>query len=752
LTTVTHLARTSVLCLSFLALLSSDCTRDPAKKEARFLARGRKFLDQKDYARAALEFRSANQANPRDAEPWYQLGIAYLGAKQPDNAYVAFMKATELNPNHAAAQVRASEMMVASRDPEVLEEAVKRLRQVMTSGDDPETLGALAMADLKLKKPEEAIGLLEKALNEFPGNIKPAATLAAIQASRHDFNAAEETLRKAAAQAPQSTEAALALANLYFIEDKKAAAEAELQRALRIDPVNASALMALGSLQMAGNRAAEAEETYRKLASIKAAKAPYIHAAFLLQQGRNEEALRELKKLAEAPGADDDARLRLAGAYVATGNGDEALRYLGRLLAADPKDADALLLRGRIYLNTRQAAEAQKDMEAVLRLRPNSADAHYGLSRVQALLGSEKERERELGEVLRLNPNLLQARTELASIQVKAVRAQTALETMDAAPKAQQSSIVFLITRNWALLALNRLEEARSEIDRGLHVERAPELVLQDGILKLLKADSEGSRADAQEVLRLRPADEGALNLAMQACLADKQSNLALQILKETAARNRASAAVQLHVGQWLERLGKLGEARAAFSAAKALNPRLIAADLALAMLDMEEGNSDRARTGLTGILVSQPNNETAHLLLANIEYSQKNFSAALVQFTAVVEANPNNVAALNNLAYLNAAHDLDGSLRYALRAMELAPNDPTVQDTLGWIYYRKGDYQKAVEFLAPSVSKQPSPVRQFHLAMAYFKARDRDRGQQLLNRALAQDPNLFKTEEGWLP
>jgi tetratricopeptide (TPR) repeat protein len=116
------------------------------------------------------------------------------------------------------------------------------------------------------------------------------------------------------------------------------------------------------------------------------------------------------------------------------------------------------------------------------------------------------------------------------------------------------------------------------------------------------------------------------------------------------------------------------------------------------------------------------------------------------------VELNPDNVAALNNLAYLNAALDVDGSLKYALHAAEISPNNPMVQDTLGWIYYRKGDYQKAVEFLAPSVSKQPSPSGEFHLAMAYFKACDKDRGQQYLNKALAQDPNLFKTEEGWIP
>ncbi|HEY7334683.1 MAG TPA: tetratricopeptide repeat protein [Bryobacteraceae bacterium] len=747
--------RNILLCVSLVAVFYSGCSRDPVAREARFLARGKKYLDQKDYARATLEFRDANQANPRDAEPWYQLGIAYLAAKQPENAYVAFLKATELNPNHSSAQIKVSEMMVQSQQPEVLEEAVKRLNQVMTAPNqpevEPEVLDTLAIADLKLKKPDEAVDLLQKALSKFPNDLKSAGALAAIQFGQHNVGDAERTLKKAVAQAPQSAQAALALANLYLLENKKLEAEPELQRAIKLDPNNAPALLSLGSLQLQSGRVADADETYRKIAAIPGANLSHIHAAFLFQQGKKAEAVEELEKLAKAPKADRAARLRLVGAYTITGRADDALRYLGALLQTDPKDVDALLLRSRVHLTTGKTAEAEKDLQAVLRLQPDSADAHYGLSKVQALLGSEKNRQEELNEALRLNPNILQPRVELARSEIAGGKAQAALDLMDAAPKVLKTGAAFVTTRNWALLTLNRVDEASAEVEKALHVERAPELTLQKGIVKFLKKDFAGARSIGQELMRDNPADPGALNLAMQACLADKQNPLALQILKEASTKNSTSPGMQLLIGDWLQRVGKTTEARAAFITSKTLNPRITDADLALAALDAQEGKVAAARSELAALLAAQPKNEGANLMLAEIEYAGKNTSAAAVHFNAVVEQNPDNVVALNAAAYLMAGQDMNTALKYAQHAAELAPGNPMVQDTLGWVYYRRGDYHKAVEFLAPSVAKQPSPVRQFHLAMAYFKTGERDLGQQYLSKALAQDPNLFKTEEGWL-
>ena len=91
-----------------------------------------------------------------------------------------------------------------------------------------------------------------------------------------------------------------------------------------------------------------------------------------------------------------------------------------------------------------------------------------------------------------------------------------------------------------------------------------------------------------------------------------------------------------------------------------------------------------------------------------------------------------------------------DQALTLAQRATELAPEDPGVQDTLGWIYYRKGLYSMAVRYLKTAVEKGPNPRRQFHLGMSYLKVGNQATGQRIVLEALQKDPNLAKTEQGW--
>jgi Tfp pilus assembly protein PilF len=55
-----------------------------------------------------------------------------------------------------------------------------------------------------------------------------------------------------------------------------------------------------------------------------------------------------------------------------------------------------------------------------------------------------------------------------------------------------------------------------------------------------------------------------------------------------------------------------------------------------------------------------------------------------------------------------------------------------------------------AVNYLKSAVDKEPTPRRQFHLAMAYLKSGDRELGQRILNTALTRDPKLPQTESGW--
>jgi len=726
------------------------CTRDPAVREARFLARGKKLLDEKEYTRAVLEFSNAMKLNPKRAETWYQMALGYLGSGRPKEGIMALRRALEIDPGHTNAQLSLSALMLQSRDRKVLEDAVQRLDEVLSKNtDQPEALDLLAFAEIKLNQPEDAEKHLKQALEHFPGRLKSSAQLAALQYSRKQFDAAEKTLQDAVAKAPQSAEAALALAQLFALEKKAAAAETELRRAITLDPASTTAWLALGAVQAAEGKMDEADQSYQKVASLPKSSLPYAHAAFLLRRGNNDGALQEFAKLAKAAPNDRQAQLRLASVNLLLGKEAEGLRILMEILKRNPKDTDALLLRSRVRLLGGKPLDAEADLQQVLHFQPDSANAHYGLSLAYEATGRGRMREKELTEVVRLRPDLLSARLTLANAELASGHADSALQTLEAAPAAQKTTAAYIAQRNWALFALNRDGDVAAAVAEALKSQSTPDLILQRGILKFKKKDFAGAREDAAAALKMNPAGSGSLNLLMQAYAAQNQTAAGLEAVR-AVVKDPKSRPMQVLAGYWLARLGKPEEARAAFAAARSGASGNSQADLAEAAVDVSQGNMAAAKSRLQAVIDKEPQNDTALLTLANIAYGEKDYAGALARFKAVAESRPDNVIAVNATAYLMAMSDPDQALKYGEAALALAPDSPYVQDTVGWIYYRKGLYTRAMSYLQAAVAKEPTTVRQFHLAMTYLKSGEKRRGSELLNAVLAKDPNITKTEQGW--
>jgi Flp pilus assembly protein TadD len=96
--------------------VAAGCNRSPQAKEAQYLKRGIAQAARKDYGRAVLEFRNAIKVMPQDAEPYYQLGLAYLATGSSANGIAALRRATELNSKHAGAQLKLAELMTTRLD------------------------------------------------------------------------------------------------------------------------------------------------------------------------------------------------------------------------------------------------------------------------------------------------------------------------------------------------------------------------------------------------------------------------------------------------------------------------------------------------------------------------------------------------------------------------------------------------------------------------------------------------------------
>lgn len=734
-----------------LLLAASGCGLSPQAREARFLKNGQQRLAAKDYTRALLEFRNAAQAMPRDAEPYYRLGLTYLETHDSLSAARAFKQATLRDPKHSGAQLKLAELMAASGNRKLVSEASSAIETLLAqSPDNAEAIDTLAMAEFKLGDIERSATRLEDLLRNTPARLESSVILARIKVRQGDLTGAEEVLKKARVNAPQSAPAALALGQFYLSSRRPEKAEEEIREALQLEPHNAAALLTMGDIQLAAKRIDEAGETYRVLAGLSDKTHRSIHALFQYQVGRKAECLEELKALAARDPEDRLVRSRLVSVSVEMNKIREAQDVLAAALKRNPRDADALLQQGQLYLRLEKWAEADGDLQKLLKMHPNSAEAHFARSSVYRAQGRPNLENQELETALKWKPELLPARVTLARNLIRVNQSKAALSVLDDAPPAQKNAAGLAIQRNWALIASGQTVEAAKLLDRQLAHNRPPELLLQSAILKMGRRDYPGARLDAEEALKGSPADARVARVIAETYVARGDRAKAQQRLIEIAGAQPKSPQLQSLLGEWYLDAEKLDDARKAYEAAKSADPKSRAIDLSLAEIDHRQGRIDAARQRLDSIVAGESGNIPALLLLADMEEASGNHAGAMVRYRAVLENDDSNVYALNNLAYDLVPNDPNEALKYAQRAGELAPDNANVQDTLALVYHRKGIDATAITYLKTAVAKEPTARRQFHLGMCYLKSGQQDLGQKTLRAALSKDPNLEKTEQDW--
>src|SRR5262249_24425378 len=149
--------------------------------------------DKHDYDRAAIEYLNAARLAPKDPEPYYRIGLAYLANNDADRAAVAFLRAASLDPKHEGAQLNLAGILNGSNDKEALEDAVARLKALLDGGvRSAEILSTLAFTNMRLGNSDEAEELLRQSLNEFPQYLQSYVMDAKAKIARRDIGGAEQ--------------------------------------------------------------------------------------------------------------------------------------------------------------------------------------------------------------------------------------------------------------------------------------------------------------------------------------------------------------------------------------------------------------------------------------------------------------------------------------------------------------------------------------------------------------------------------
>jgi tetratricopeptide (TPR) repeat protein len=731
----------AVVCLVLLS--GSACSRSVVAKKARYMEAGRRFYDQKDYARAILQFKNATDADPLDPEPDYRLGLAYLDSGEVSPAIQCFRKAAQINPRHAAAQLRLAEILSTSDNKELLNDAVQRVKLVLDSSVSAEALNTLALTEMKLDQPDSARKHLEEALAKFPESQSSYVILAKTRLLHHDLTGAEETLKKAVAASPRSSDGFVALGSFYALTQRTPQAEKCYRQALQLNGNDPAPMFQLAMLLYRTGRKQEAEPLFSRLSSFSDPAYQPLHAIYLIQEGERAAGIAELEKLYRAHPNSRPLRTQLVAAFWLDHRLADVEKIVNAALKTNPMDFDALLQRGELYLVQSKFSQAQADLDQVLYYRPDSGAVHYIMAKLSQARGTDLTYRQELTTALRLQPEMLQARLELAQSLIASNGASSALKVLDETPANQKNSLGVIIQRNWAWLAQKNLADLREGVRAGLAVSRNPDLLVQNAWLLLNENKPSEAQASVEEALKQAPLDSRALDALEAVYAARKQKNAFDQRLKQYAAQT-STPDVQLFAGNWALRKGDRSEARAFFKAAKLADPNFREADIALAQMDVADGNLESARSTLAKLMAARDQDADLWIRSAVVETSAHRYDQAIERYRKALALDHNNIFALNNLAYLLAnAKQPDEALAYAQQAKELAPNTAPVEDTLGWVLYQKGIYGTALSHLETAAKTSSDPAVQYHLGLAYLKAGNRERGQQVLLAVLKTSPNM---------
>jgi len=105
---------------------------------------------------------------------------------------------------------------------------------------------------------------------------------------------------------------------------------------------------------------------------------------------------------------------------------------------------------------------------------------------------------------------------------------------------------------------------------------------------------------------------------------------------------------------------------------------------------------------------------------------------------------NPEDASALNALGYtlVDRTERYDEAAIYLEKAIKLNPDEAVIIDSIGWLYFKKGDMAEAIKHLRNAYQKQPESEIAAHLAEVLWFAGNKDEAKVVFDAAIKKAPD----------
>lgn len=753
----------------------------PEERAQAYIESGKAHLASGETTLASLDFRNALQIDDKLVPAWY--GLVEIEERQSNWEKVIGLlrKIIELDPSHLDAQIKYGKiLLLAGQLDKALESSDTALKLDSTSAASQALRAAVLF---KLDDPAGAVKFAKAALASDSGNIDALTVLVAERLTANDTRTALSYLDDGLKHNTKNV--ALHLIKIQTLDSiaKGKEAEAVFRHLVTLYPKRPEFRKALSRYLMRQNRLDDAETEIRALAtdypddaeiqidvvrflnSTKGAAAatdelntliagnPSIYrfqfalAHLQRNQGDADGAYETLKKIAQIETDKESrhtAKTQIAEALLNEKKLDEASRWLEEVLAADKRHLRALLLRAAIQIERRKLDPAIADLRAVLKDSPQTTRALILLARAHQLNGSIELADDRLANAFRVSS----ANTEVGLHYVRFLRQNSRLN------RAEDVLVTVLARDPRDVRVLRTLAQVRLAQENWPGAQEVAEELAKISSEKATAHNILGRALEGQNKIDqsieffqrahdTSPLTRRPIVSLVRAYVRSGRRDDAKRFLEsvlETNALN-VQALVLLARVQMLEKDG-VEAAEALFKRALAEAPDDIFAYRELAQFFRAQERFDDAKSTIAAGLAKQSDSPSLRLILAGIYEQQGQIEQAIGEYESLHEKQPNSDIFANNLASLLSEYrnDKDSIQRaYTLAKRFRDSSVPHFKDTLGWIHYRLGEFERAKPLLKDAVKGQPNlPIFRYHLGMAHLAANEMDTGYKELRKALA--------------
>ncbi len=447
----------------------------------------------------------------------------------------------------------------------------------------------------------------------------------------------------------------------------------------------------------------------------------------------------------------EEAMQNYLNSVVLTDELDEAQAVFERGLREEPAAS-----RGNMIFQIQRLLAHAKDkdaaftvLQAVLAPYPELVETHLALAYGAFAKGDNQKAQEEAQIALKAKPDSQQAALILAQVNPDREAAMKFLAHFIAAhPTAKELRVAYAR----GLVEQKRYKEAEHELLALLKGD--PENLAVLYMLGILEAQTNDNKAAERhlstfiEVLSNRPGEDrdatSALQLLSQIAEERKDYEAALHWLDMIDAPD-AHVGVEIRRAEIFARKGNLEGARKVLADLapedQAQQIQIIAAE---AQILREANQASQAMTVLELGIKRFPDNTDLLYDYAMDAEKANQLDVCESTLRKIIALAPENQQAYNALGYTFAERNmrLDEAYTLVQTALKLAPDDPFIIDSMGWVQFRLGKLKEAEELLRRAYSIRPDPEIAVHLGEVLWVKGQKADAHKLWREVGSKDPD----------